>query len=69
MNRFHSTIVEESSISTSADGEVFAVDEKSSDDQVQIHRRVPTRHSIKSLTGRKTLNKQNSVNEVRKRKT
>ena len=35
------------------------------DHQAQMRRRAPTRHSIKSLTGRKTLAKQNSTNEVR----
>lgn len=34
------------------------------DIQLAIHRRVPTRHSIKSLKNRKTLAKQNSISEV-----
>jgi hypothetical protein len=34
------------------------------DQQAQLRRRAPTRHSIKSLTGRKSLSKQNSTNEV-----
>lgn len=60
MNRFQSTLIEE----TSTNQRTFSLDSKTDEDQVQIHRRVPTRHSIKSLTGRKTLNKQNSINEV-----
>ncbi|CAF2735891.1 unnamed protein product [Rotaria sp. Silwood2] len=37
--------------------------ENNNDDQANIRRRAPTRHSIKSLPGRKTLSRQASVNE------
>lgn len=42
----------------------FAANAALNDHQAQIRRRAPTRHSIKSLTGRKSLSKQNSAKEV-----
>ena len=44
--------------------DAFANSSMLDDHQAHIHRRAPTRHSIKSLTGRKTVSKQNSVKEV-----
>jgi hypothetical protein len=46
------------------DDDTFLTDTTLNDHQAHIRRRAPTRHSIKSLTGRKTLSKQNSTNEV-----
>ncbi len=46
------------------DDDTFVTDTSAHDHQAHIRRRVPTRHSIKSLTGRKTSSKQNSTNEV-----
>jgi hypothetical protein len=46
------------------DDDIFIKPETNDDDQAHIRRRAPTRHSIKSLTGRKTLTKQNSATEV-----
>jgi hypothetical protein len=46
------------------DDDTFITSPKHSDHQANIRRRAPTRHSIKSLTGRKSLSKQNSTNEV-----
>jgi hypothetical protein len=46
------------------DDDTFLTDTTLNDHQAHIRRRAPTRHSIKSLTGRKTLTKQNSTNEV-----
>ena len=65
MNRLRSSItdptVEEQH---NDDDDLFVTDPTHNDHQAQIRRRAPTRHSIKSLTGRKTLSKQNSINEV-----
>ena len=47
------------------DVDSFQTDSLQDDQQAQIRRRAPTRHSIKSLTGRKALSKQNSANEVK----
>jgi hypothetical protein len=47
------------------DDEIFLPDETNDDDQARIRRRAPTRHSIKSLTGRKTVVKQSSSTEVK----
>ncbi len=44
--------------------DAFLADTTANDHQANIRRRAPTRHSIKSLTGRKKLSKQNSTNEV-----
>ncbi|CAF3364548.1 unnamed protein product [Rotaria sp. Silwood1] len=41
--------------------------ENNNDDQAEMRRRAPTRHSIKSLSGRKTLSKQASVNESKRK--
>jgi hypothetical protein len=46
------------------DDDTFVTNTSVHDQQAHIRRRVPTRHSIKSLTGRKKLSKQNSTNEV-----
>lgn len=46
------------------DDDTFITSPTHSDHQANIRRRAPTRHSIKSLTGRKSLSKQNSTNEV-----
>jgi len=46
------------------DDDIFITNTTVNDHQANIRRRAPTRHSIKSLTGRKTLSKQNSTNEV-----
>jgi hypothetical protein len=46
------------------DDDTFGTTSTINDHQAQMRRRAPTRHSIKSLTGRKTLSKQNSTNEV-----
>lgn len=39
--------------------------ETNNEDQGRIRRRAPTRHSIKSLSSRKTLTKQASLTEVK----
>jgi len=44
--------------------DAFLTDTTANDHQANIRRRAPTRHSIKSLTGRKASTKQNSTNEV-----
>jgi hypothetical protein len=49
------------------DDDIFAKNETNDDHQAHIRRRAPTRHSIKSLTGKKSLSKQNSATEVNKR--
>ena len=68
MNRVRSSItdptVEEQQEDVDDDDDTFLTDLTLNDHQAQIRRRAPTRHSIKSLTGRKTLSKQNSTNEV-----
>lgn len=46
------------------DDDTFIAETLDNDHHASIRRRAPTRHSIKSLTGRKTLSKQNSTNEV-----
>ena len=46
------------------DDEIFDQTSSTDDDQARIRRRAPTRHSIKSLTGRKTALKQTSSTEV-----
>ena len=46
------------------DDDTFTTTATISDQQAHLRRRAPTRHSIKSLTGRKSLSKQNSANEV-----
>lgn len=47
------------------DDDIFVNDEPVDDDQARIRRRAPTRHSIKSLTGRKSLGKQTTNTEVK----
>lgn len=47
------------------DDETFLRTPAADDDQARIRRRAPTRHSIKSLSGRKTLSKQPSNPEVK----
>ena len=47
------------------DDETFLRTPNADDDQARIRRRAPTRHSIKSLSGRKTLSKQPSNPEVK----
>ncbi len=47
------------------DDDAFIKNETIDDQQAQIRRRAPTRHSIKSLTGRKTLSRQTSTTEVK----
>lgn len=47
------------------DDETFLRTPSTDDDQARIRRRAPTRHSIKSLSGRKTLSKQPSNPEVK----
>jgi hypothetical protein len=47
------------------DDDIFLKDETNDDHQAHIRRRAPTRHSIKSLSGRKTLTKQSSTTEVK----
>ena len=49
------------------DDDIFLKDEPADDDQARIRRRAPTRHSIKSLTGRKSLGKQTSNAEVKEK--
>jgi len=81
MNRFRSELVEqlpqtvhkrEPTVLTNnnqdedEDDDAFVASTTLNDHQANIRRRAPTRHSIKSLTGRKTLSKQNSTNEVNK---
>lgn len=46
------------------EGETFGNNGTLDDHQAHIRRRAPTRHSIKSLTGRRTPSKQNSSTEV-----
>ena len=46
------------------DDDIFIKTDTNDDQQAHIRRRAPTRHSIKSLTGRKTLTRQTSTNEV-----
>lgn len=46
------------------DDDAFGSNTTVDDQQAHIRRRAPTRHSIKSLTGRKTPLKQNPSNEV-----
>ena len=46
------------------DDEIFTKNDTHDDHQAHIRRRAPTRHSIKSLSGRKTLSKQTSTTEV-----
>ena len=46
------------------DGETFRNNGTLDDHQAHIRRRAPTRHSIKSLTGRRTPSKQNPSSEV-----
>jgi hypothetical protein len=43
------------------DDDIFTTNETNDDQQAHIRRRAPTRHSIKSLSGRKTLSKQAST--------
>jgi hypothetical protein len=43
------------------DDDIFTKDEVNDDQQAHIRRRAPTRHSIKSLSGRKTLTRQTST--------
>lgn len=45
--------------------DIFIENETNDDQQAQMRRRAPTRHSIKSLSGRKTLTKQSSSTEVK----
>lgn len=47
------------------DDDIFTKIESNEDQQAQIHRRVYTRHSIKSISGRKTSSKQTLDSEVR----
>ncbi|CAF1186925.1 unnamed protein product [Adineta ricciae] len=43
------------------DDDIFLDDESNDDHQAHIRRRAPTRHSIKSLSGRKTTSKQTTT--------
>ncbi|CAF0803398.1 unnamed protein product [Adineta ricciae] len=43
------------------DDDIFLDDESNDDHQAHIRRRAPTRHSIKSLSGRKTASKQTAT--------
>ena len=47
------------------DDDIFTKTESHNDHQAQMRRRVPTRHSIKSRSSRKTSTKQTTTNEVR----
>ncbi len=47
------------------DDDIFIKDETNDDHQARMRRQAPTRHSIKSLTGRKILSKQSSTTEVK----
>jgi hypothetical protein len=74
MNRLRSKIVEQlpntvlerqsSALINDDDDETFVTNTTDNDHQAHMRRRAPTRHSIKSLTGRKTSVKKNSTNEV-----
>ena len=77
MNRLQSEIVEQhrpttfqeqsSTLTNTIDNKhdnTFADSSMVDDHQARIRRRAPTRHSIKSLTGRRTVSKQNSIKEV-----
>ena len=48
------------------DDEIFTRTSSNDDDQARIRRRAPTRHSIKSLSGRKTVPKQTATTEVKR---
>ena len=48
------------------DDDIFGTATPNDNDQARIRRRAPTRHSIKSLSGRKAASKQPSTNEVRR---
>ncbi|CAF3839267.1 unnamed protein product [Adineta steineri] len=58
------TILERQSPVSTHDNDASATDATLNDQLAQLRRRAPTRHSIKSLTGRKALSKQNSTNEI-----
>lgn len=47
------------------DDNIFTKTESHDDQQAQMRRRVPTRHSIKSHSNRKTSSRQTSTSEVR----
>ncbi len=47
------------------DDDIVTKNETNDDHQAHIRRRAPTRHSIKSLSGRKTLSRQASTTEVK----
>lgn len=77
MNRLRSKVAEQlpqtvverqtnNHLDTNDNDDIFTAETSDNDHQANIRRRAPTRHSIKSLTGRKTLSKQNSTNEVKK---
>ncbi|CAF1188507.1 unnamed protein product [Rotaria sordida] len=60
------TILQEQSCNltnTNQDNNTFVTNPNVNDHQANMRRRAPTRHSIKSLTNRKTLSKQNSTKE------
>ncbi|CAF1493745.1 unnamed protein product [Rotaria sp. Silwood1] len=66
VEQFPQTIVQEQSsnlTNTNEDDNTFVTNATLNDHQANIRRRAPTRHSIKSLTGRKSLSKQNSTKE------
>ncbi|CAF1005448.1 unnamed protein product [Rotaria sp. Silwood1] len=68
VEQFPQTIVQEQSsnlTNTNEDDNTFVTNATLNDHQANIRRRAPTRHSIKSLTGRKSLSKQNSTKEHR----
>lgn len=48
-----------------AEDQEFTRQTSTDDDHARIRRRAPTRHSIKSLSGRKTVSKQTSNPEVK----
>ena len=48
------------------DDDIFGAATPNDNDQARIRRRAPTRHSIKSLSGRKAASKQPSTSEVRR---
>ena len=55
----------ESNLTYAPDDGIFTKIESNDDQQAQIHRRVYARHSIKSISGRKTSSKQTLDSEVR----
>ncbi|CAF3652491.1 unnamed protein product [Adineta steineri] len=80
MNRLRTEAVEQlqpvmsehqplTSANDNGDDDIFLDDETNDDRQAHIRRRAPTRHSIKSLTGRKTASKQTPTTESKRKPT